>query len=59
MIDQPFTDAERTRLLQLAVAAMPAHADPELTMIIAKLSGVDTVIVSRRAYPAIPVNDPS
>lgn len=53
MIDEPLTDAERRRLLALALAAVPAdRGDPELTAIIAKLSGTDTLLIARRAYPA-------
>ena len=51
--DEPFTEAERKRLLHLAMAAVPnKHGDPELTAIIAKLGGVDTVLVAHRAYPS-------
>jgi hypothetical protein len=52
MIDQPFTESERRRLLMMAIQAVP-HAEPpdtELLQIIGKLSGVDTVLVARRAY---------
>jgi len=53
MIEQPFNESERQRLLQLAIAAMPnRHGDHELTNIIAKLSGTDTEIIARRAYLA-------
>jgi len=52
MIDEPFTEDERKRLLHLAIAAVPLkHGDPLLTSIIAKLTGVDTVLYARRAYP--------
>lgn len=53
MIDQPISDMDRKRLLDLALAAVPLdHGDDQLTRIIAVLSGVDTVLVARRAYPA-------
>jgi hypothetical protein len=53
MIEQKFTDAERKRLLDLAISAVPrTHGDDMLTGIIAKLSGVDTELVARRAYQA-------
>jgi len=53
MIEETLTDSERRRLVNLAMAAVPmTHGDPELTSIIAKLSGVDTVVVARRAYPS-------
>jgi hypothetical protein len=53
MIEEPFDDGERQRLLRLAMAAVPVeHGDDALTNIIAKLSGVDTVLIARRAYPA-------
>jgi hypothetical protein len=45
------TDSERHRLVELAMNAVPrTHGDPELTSIIAKLSGVDTEVVVFRAY---------
>lgn len=50
---ETLTDRERRRLVSLAIAAVPAtHGDPELTSIIAKLSGVDTVVRVERAYPS-------
>jgi hypothetical protein len=53
MIEETLTDSERRRLVNLAISAVPAtHGDPELTSIIAKLSGVDTVVVVRRTYPS-------
>lgn len=53
MTDEQFSDSERQRLLRLTMAAVPkTHGDPELTAIIAKLSGTDTVLVARRAYPS-------
>jgi hypothetical protein len=52
-VDEQFSDAERRRLLSLCIEAVPRdHGDAELTAIIAKLSGVDTVLVARRAYKA-------
>lgn len=54
---EAFTDAQRVRLLGLAMSAIPHHAgDPELTEIIARLSGVDTVLIAHRAYPSRAVN---
>lgn len=45
--------AERRRLLGLAIEAVPReHGDPELTRLIAILSGVDTEVIVRRAYPS-------
>ncbi len=52
-VEEFLTDSERRRLVTLAIDAVPArHGDPELTSIIAKLSGVDTVVIVRRAYPS-------
>jgi hypothetical protein len=51
MIEERLSDAERRRLLALAMAAVPTErGDPELTGLIAKLSGTDTVLIARRAY---------
>lgn len=52
MIDQPFTESERRRLLMMAIKAVPRSEPPdrELLQIIGKLSGTDTVLISRRAY---------
>lgn len=53
MTDEPLTEAERRRLLALAIAAVPKeHGDPELTAIVAKISGTDTVLIARRTYPS-------
>jgi hypothetical protein len=53
MIEEPFTDAERTRLLRLALAeALAQVGDLALVNLIAKLTGTDTVLVARREYPA-------
>lgn len=53
MIDEPLTDAQRRLLIALVMGAMPKdRGDPELTAIIAKLSGTDTVVIARRAYPS-------
>ena len=53
MIEETLTDSERRRLVTLAINAVPRqHGDPELTSIIAKLSGVDTEVIVRRAYPS-------
>lgn len=53
MIEETLTDSERRRLVNLTISAVPmTHGDPELTSIIAKLNGVDTVVVVRRAYPS-------
>lgn len=48
-IEERFTDAERTRLLGIALQA-PRHrgGDPELARIIDKLTGPDVVLVARR-----------
>jgi len=52
-VEERLTDSERRRLVNLAINAVPArHGDPELTSIIAKLSGVDTEVFVRRAYPS-------
>lgn len=53
MIDETFTDAERRRLMGLVINSIPfAHGDPELSAILSKLSGTDTVVIARRAYPS-------
>lgn len=53
MSEEQLTDAERRRLLALAIEAVPADkGDPMLTGLIAKLSGTDTVVIVRRAYPS-------
>lgn len=53
MVEERLTDSERRRLVQLAIAAVPAtHGDDELTRIISKLSGVDTEVILHRAYPS-------
>jgi hypothetical protein len=53
MIEERLTDSERRRLVELAMNAVPrTHGDPELTSIIAKLTGVDTEVVVFRAYPS-------
>jgi hypothetical protein len=53
MVEEAFSESERKRLLLLAMSAIPIdRGDDELANIIAKLSGTDTVIVARRAYPA-------
>jgi len=53
MIEQRFTESERQRLRQLVMAAVPSdRGDDELTNILALLSGVDTVLIASRAYPA-------
>lgn len=51
MIDERFTDQERLLLLGLALREVGPR-DPEMTNIIAKITGVDTVLVARRAYPS-------
>jgi len=52
-MDEPFTDSERRRLLRLAIESVPVSQPPdeELLAIIAKLSGTDTMLYARRAYP--------
>jgi len=51
MIEEHFTDTERRRLISLAMSAFPpAQGDDELTAIIAKLAGNDTVLVAQRTY---------
>jgi len=55
MVDEVFTDIERTRLLSLVLAALSGRDDALLVAIVAKLAGTDTVLVARRAYPAGPV----
>ena len=49
-MEQYFTDSERRRLLFLAISAVPLDKPPddELLAIIAKLSGTDVVLISRR-----------
>lgn len=51
MIEEHFTDTERRRLISLAMNAFPpAQGDDELTAIIAKLAGSDTVLIAQRTY---------
>lgn len=51
MIEERLTDSERRRLLSLAMNAVPQdRGDDELTSIIAKIAGVDVVLVAQRAY---------
>lgn len=53
MIEEVLTDRERKLLLDLVANAVPVtHGDPELTRLIAKLSGTDTQVIVRRAYPS-------
>jgi len=58
MIEETLCDAERRKLVELCIRAMPLYRadDPDLTerleAMIAKLSGTDTVVVVRRAYPS-------
>jgi hypothetical protein len=53
VIEEKFTDGERRRLLDLAIAAVPNdRGDQLLTAIIAKLSGTDTVLIAHREYPS-------
>jgi hypothetical protein len=48
-----FTDEERRRLVELVLSAIPRdHGDAELTAILSRLSGTDTVLIARRAYPS-------
>jgi hypothetical protein len=54
MTEEVLTDAERRRLLLLAINALPNKRDQELCDIIAKIAGTDTVLVVRRAYPSSP-----
>jgi hypothetical protein len=52
MIEERLSDAERRRLLLLVVAAIPrGSGDAELTRLVGLLSGFDTEVVVRRAYP--------
>jgi hypothetical protein len=54
MIDEPFPDDERQRLLALCLMAVPASGPPDAVMlqIISRLSGTDTQLIARRAYPS-------
>lgn len=50
---ETLSDHERGRLIALCMAAVPReHGDHELTALIAKLSGTDTQVILRRAYPS-------
>jgi hypothetical protein len=52
-MEEAFSDAERRRLLDLCMAAVPHdRGDDQLTGLISRLSGVDTVLMVRRAYPS-------
>lgn len=59
MVEEAFTDAERQRLMLLVIGAVlesrrtTSPPNPELLRMISLLGGVDTVIVARRAYPAL------
>lgn len=58
MIEEPFSDAERRLLVTLVINAVPRdRGDPVLTSIITKLSGTDTVLVAKRAYPSLRGSD--
>lgn len=48
MIEEPLTEVERRKLIDLVMAAEAERGDPAL---IDKLSGTETVIVARRAPP--------
>lgn len=51
--EETLTDAERVRLLRLCIRDIPHNqGDDDLTGIIGKISGTDTVLVARRAYPS-------
>ena len=53
MIEELLTDEERQLLVILVMAQIPRdHGDPHLTRLVAKLSGTDTQLVARRAYPS-------
>jgi hypothetical protein len=53
LIEEPLTDEERQLLVILVMAQIPRdHGDPHLTRLVAKLSGSDTQLVARRAYPS-------
>lgn len=51
MIEQ-FSDAERLMLLHLVMDKQLRQPDPALVKIISRLSGTDTVLMARRAYPS-------
>ena len=59
-VEEPFTDAERQLLVVLVTKAWVeirgdaemASEAAELEGVLRKLSGVDTVLVARRAYPS-------
>ena len=60
MIEERFPDAERQLMVVWATQALVAlHRDPEMATaaeecrsILRKLTGTDTVLVARRAYPS-------
>jgi len=54
MIEEPFSDDERRRLLFLAIAAIPLDrpADEQLLRIVNRLSGEDTRLIARRSRPS-------
>lgn len=54
MIEETFTETERQLLLRLAVSEIPEGqiAAPELLRAVSRLSGTDTVLIARRAYPS-------
>ena len=49
-MEQRFSDAERQRLISLALQAWAHQPDAMLRQIIAKLTGTDTVLIAQRAY---------
>jgi len=54
MIEEPFPDDERRRLLFLAIAAIPLDrpADEQLLRIVNRLSGTDTRLIVQRSRPS-------
>lgn len=53
MIEEQLSDAERRRILALLIDAVPhTGRDRALTALIKKLSGTDTVVIVKRAYPS-------
>lgn len=54
MIDEPLTDRERYKVLWLAMQQLSKNQgdDDALLNIIRKVTGTDTVVICRRAYPS-------
>ena len=54
MTDEALNDGDRRLLLDLLMQAVPASEPPEpqVLRLISQLSGADTVVLCRRAYPS-------